>query len=311
MAKSFPTRWTRGFTLIEMIVVIVITGILAGIVAVFIRSPVESYVNASRRAELTDIADTAVRRIARDVRLALPNSLRNPQDGSTACVEFIPTRIGGRYRNALTAAGAGDMLDFTAVDGSFEMLALNGNLPATSRIVANDIVVVYNTESCDAATCTGNAYQGRNAIQVAAVTAPGATPDTTAITFVGAGAAAPFNRKQLPSASPFFRFQVIPNNEHVVSYACTGVTLAGGGTLSRFTRTLAAAWLNPASCAAMTTGATAAVLANNVSACTLRYEPPGSSTGLGNNGILAISLQITQAGENVALYHQVHVDNSP
>ena len=32
---------SRGFTLVEAIVVIVITGIIAGMVAVFIRSPVD------------------------------------------------------------------------------------------------------------------------------------------------------------------------------------------------------------------------------------------------------------------------------
>lgn len=34
-----------GFTLIEMIMVIVITGIIAGMVAVFIRSPIDGYFN--------------------------------------------------------------------------------------------------------------------------------------------------------------------------------------------------------------------------------------------------------------------------
>ena len=54
-----------GFTLIEAIMVIVITGILAGMVAVFIRAPIDAYVDSARRADLTDVADTAVRRVAR------------------------------------------------------------------------------------------------------------------------------------------------------------------------------------------------------------------------------------------------------
>ncbi len=65
-----------GFTLIEMIVVIVITGIIAGVVAVFLKAPVQGYIDSARRAELTDIADTAIRRMARDVRTAVPNSVR-------------------------------------------------------------------------------------------------------------------------------------------------------------------------------------------------------------------------------------------
>ena len=41
----------RGFTLIEAIIVIVITGILAGMVAVFIRAPIDAYVDSARRAD--------------------------------------------------------------------------------------------------------------------------------------------------------------------------------------------------------------------------------------------------------------------
>ena len=65
----------RGFTLVEMIMVIVITGIIGGMVAVFLRAPVQQYMDVSRRADMTDIADTALRRVSRDLRSALPNSV--------------------------------------------------------------------------------------------------------------------------------------------------------------------------------------------------------------------------------------------
>lgn len=292
---------SRGFTLIEAIMVIVITGILAGIVAVFIKSPVDSYIDLARRAELTDIADTAVRRIARDIHLALPNSVRNPVDGSDQCVEFMPTKIGGRYRAAPEGGtGNGDPLDFTATDGNFDMLWTNSALPAAVRLAAGDVVAVYNDGSAG-----GNAYAGTNAIEIASLAEPGGTANTTAITFVDAVTGAPFNRKQLPAESPSMRFQVIPSGEHVAGYACSG------GTLFRRSRTLSAAWAQPADCAAMASGATSATLAENLTRCSLHYEPPGSGTGLSRNGILSISLEITQAGEGVRLYHQVHVDNTP
>lgn len=66
---SAPRR-ARGVTLIEMVIVISITAIIAGAVAVFIARPVEGYADATRRAELTDIADTALRRMTRDLRTA-------------------------------------------------------------------------------------------------------------------------------------------------------------------------------------------------------------------------------------------------
>lgn len=313
MRPNAPMRPRRcaGFTLVEAIIVIAITGILAGIVAVFIKGAVDAYIDSARRAELTDVADTAVRRIARDIHLALPNSVRNPGDGlDYRCVEFIPTKIGARYRMAKGGAGT-DELDFSVEDDSFDMLWLNSALPATMQITAGDVVVVYNdgsgssdcSGSVSSGTAGGNAYCGYNAIQVASVAPVDAT--TSAVTFVGTGTAAPFNRKQLPGESPYYRFQVIPSSEHVVAYVCNA------NTLYRYSRTLSAVRSVPADCSAMASGATAAILAENVDSCSLKYEPPGSSSGLSMNGILQISLTVTQSGESVKLYHQVHVDNTP
>ena len=290
-----------GFTLLEAIVVIVITGVIAGMVAVFIRTPVEGYVDAERRAGLTDIADTAVRRMARDLRLALPNSVRPALDATGLCLEFIPTKIGARYRAVPDDTnGNGDVLDVTLVDDRFDMFWSNAALPAESRIVAGDVVVVYNDGSA-----TGNAYSGANAIQIAGVAEPGGTPNTTQLSFVGAGTSVPFNRKQLPGESPASRFQVIPAGQHVVSFSCAG------GQLLRHVRALGAAWARPANCAVMTAGAATSVLATDVSACSLVYDPPGVSTGLSRFGIVSMTLALTRAGETINLYHQVHVDNTP
>jgi len=299
MLKDKSPASVRGFTLIEAIVTIVIIGIVGAMVGMFIRNPIQQYMDVESRMAVTDVADTAVRRMARDIHLALPNSVRNPVDGSVQCIEFIPTKMGGRYRAAAAAAG-GDPLDFTAADDAFDMLWLNGNLPAASRIAVNDVVVVYND-----GIGGGDAYTGANAIQVANLAEPGGTANTTAITFVDALTAAPFNRKQLPSESPASRFQVIPAGSHVVSYRCNS------GVLTRSTRTLTAAWGQPSDCDAMALGATVAILAQNVTTCSLNYEPPGSSTGLSRFGIVSISLEMTQAGESVRLYHQIHVDNTP
>lgn len=290
-----------GFTLVEAIIAIVITGIVAGMVAVFIKSPIDAYVDTARRAELTDVADIAVRRMARDIRLALPNSVRHPVDGSDQCIEFMPTKIGGRYRAAQSSTGTGDVLDFTTTDSSFDMLWLNSTLPAADRIVADDSIVIYNDGYA------GNAYDftaaGSNLAIVSSVCEPpnagcAATPaGSTQVTLTAA--------KQFPVESPSFRFQVIPSAEHVVAYRCSG------GTLWRHARTLTAARAQPATCADVATGASAARLADNVTTCSLRYQPPGSGTGAGRHGIASIALEIAQAGESVRLYHQVHVDNTP
>lgn len=292
MMTSKHASWRqRGFTLVEAVAVIAITGIVAGMVAVFIRSPVEAYFDSERRAELTDIADTAVRRIARDVGTALPNSLRTPTADS-ACIELIPTRTGGRYRAASDGAAASDPLDFSAADTSFNMFGPQSSI-TTQQIGQNDLVAVYNLGISGA-----DAYALDNTSAVTAVPTWNATNQETNITIAA---------KQYPLASANNRFHVIPGSEQVVVYVCSGagVSAAGDGTgmLYRMAATLPRA--RTAACPAVPAGTP--VLATRVSGCSFAYAP----SSLQRNGLLSIALAVQKLGERVSLQHQVSVENTP
>ena len=65
-SSIFPVD--RGFTLVEMIISIVITGIVVSMMAIFGRNQINAYMDVGNRAELSDAADTALRRIARDLQ---------------------------------------------------------------------------------------------------------------------------------------------------------------------------------------------------------------------------------------------------
>lgn len=264
----------HGFTLIEMVMVIVILGVIGATVAVFLRQPIDAYLDTGRRAALSDLADTAVRRMARDIQRALPNSLRNP---SGQCIEFIPTRTGGRYRAQTTAAGTGDILDFSLADTSFGVFGDLGALPADQQVVAGDVVVVYNLGITGA-----DAYAGDNSAVVASVT-------------TGAESTITISAKQFPLASGGSRFHVVPGDEKIVSFVCNG---------GRLLRSANHAYAN--SCP--NTGATVAVLANNVASCNFVYN----DSDLQRNALVRMSVVLTDpSGGSVSLYHEVHVSNTP
>lgn len=278
-------RPASGFTLIEMIMVIVITGIIAGMIAVLIRAPVEGYVDSVRRAELTDAADVALRRITRDVRLALPNSLRVMSSGGVNYIEFIMTSSGGRYRDPADGSTGGDFLSFTSTtDTSFDVL---GPAPA---VAANDFIVIYNLGT---GYRPADAYQyvncgsapGCNIAQVSAVNG-----NTVTLT------ANPFASQSPPLPSPSARFQVVPGGVRAVTYACPGAT---GNLTRQWNYGFNAGQAAPS-------GGSSALLATNA-ACVIDY----ASAATGRNGLLYISLTLTSGGESVTLFQQIHVDNSP
>ncbi|MGV8893978.1 MAG: type II secretion system protein [Burkholderiaceae bacterium] len=281
------TQHQRGFTLIEAIMVITITGIIAGMVALFMRTPIQGYLDLERRTEMTDAADTAVRRIARDVHLALPNSVRTV-DASQLCLEYLPTSIGGRYRADVDNLGNGNILDFDVSDTSFDILGSLNPVPSSG-----DQLVISNFGIPGA-----DAYSGVNRATISAVAGNSITW-SPAMTF------------PLELKSPGSHFQVIPAAEQAVFYVCTnsgtGVDAAGNGNgalyrLSHYGFNATA----PTACPAIPV-ITPPVLAQNVSGCTFTYAPGVTQ----RNGLVSMGITITKAGESVTLYHEVHVSNAP
>ena len=155
---------SAGFTLVEMVMVIVITGIIAGMVAVFIRAPVDAYFNTVRRAALSEEADSALRFVARDMQAALPNSIVCTGSG----LQFASIRSGGRFREAKTGGGTGTPLVFGTATTGFDTIgtgadsttkdARGNNVSGlSSKVVVGNLSSGVPTCHSDYAAFAGNA----------------------------------------------------------------------------------------------------------------------------------------------------------
>jgi MSHA biogenesis protein MshO len=285
-------RNQRGISLIELITVISILGVIGSVASVFIRGPIDAYVDSARRAGLTDSADTAMRRITRDIRKALPNSVRikNPEgltvDGHDVdeCLEFIPTKTAGRYSS---------LLDFAVEDLSFNMLGLNSDLPDDQKIKNDDWIAIYNLGVTGA-----NAYAGDNTSKVTSMGA-----DETTINIVG---------KKFPLTSGSKRFYVIPAAENIVSYACA-FDSNDVGHLRRMVRNFNPDDPSGLYCKSdgnLPNGQTlvSTILASNVSSCKFEHD----NSDLQRNEPVRLTITFTDdSGESISLYHQVSENNWP
>lgn len=87
-------RASKGFTLIELISVIVILSIVAVMASTFVVNAQQSYHQSQSRARLVNKSRQAIERITRQLRGAVPYSLTTAQAN---CIKFLPVAGGGNY----------------------------------------------------------------------------------------------------------------------------------------------------------------------------------------------------------------------
>jgi len=291
LAKPDCCSGQHGFTLVELVVTITLTMIIAGISTFLISGQVRAYADQSRRSELVAAADSALLNIARDVRRALPNSTRVATTASTAALEMLSSVDAVRYR-ASGALGAPALeLDFTTPDGSFSTLGkfthVTHPFTSTARYLS-----VYNI-----------GISGADAYELANVM----TPAGTSITIVDG----PNAGEDVVTMSPGFKFAYgsPAKRVYLVEGPITFLCDLAEGTLRRFSGYTIAANQSARDTAAELTGAGGqnALLARNVTACTFTYAPGTAQRA----GLVTATLTVSKSGEMVRLLHQVHVENAP
>ncbi len=282
-------RGPQGFTLIELVITIAVGSVVVAFMALFIVMPMNAYSAQSRRATLVDAADSSLRFMARDLRSALPNSVRVSGSGTVTALELLATIDGARYQDGGPVSNPALVLDFTAADGAFSTTVpfTQLSLPWSS---SSAYLSIYNVGVPGA-----NAYQMSNVI----------TPAGTTIS-IAAGATA---NQNLVTLSPAFQFAYGSPGKRVylvsgpVSYLCD----TGAGTLTRYAGYTISATQPTSAATLAAAGATSALVASGVASCQFTF----SSGTAQRNALATLTLQISNSGESVQLLEEVQVVNVP
>jgi MSHA biogenesis protein MshO len=117
---------TRGFTLVEMVTVILILGILVVGVSSFIIFGTRIFVESSSVDQVLSQSRFAVERITRELRSALPNSLRVNTDSLTyQCIEFVPIETSTTYLTMPIIPAAAASTGIVILDNTASAIRVN------------------------------------------------------------------------------------------------------------------------------------------------------------------------------------------
>ena len=276
-------------TMVELVVTIAVGSIVVAFMAMFIVTPIQAYSAQTRRAELVDDTDSALRLMSRDLRSALPNSVRVTSSGTVTAIELLATLDGARYRDGGPTSNAELDLDFTAADTAFATTVpfTQLTLPWTSNTA---YLAIYNVGVPGA-----SAYETANVI----------TPAATTIS-IAAGSSA---NENLVTVNPGFKFAYGSPGKRVylvsgpVSYLCDTST----GTLKRYSGYVMGSSQSTSASGLNGAGATASLVAANVAACQFTYAPGTAQ----RNALATLTLQLTRSNETIQLLQEAQILNTP
>lgn len=274
-----------GFTLVELVIVIALTGVVAVLASTLVGQQMLGYVDMARRAALMAKADLAMQHLARDLRAAVPYSIR--VTGGTA-LEWVPVQSWGRYRK-LPDATESAALDFSRPDDQFEVLHA-GTLPT---LPSGAQLIIGNTEApgIDGINLYGDVSAG------ALVPAGSHVITPTSVTVGSSG--------NLITLVPAFQFALasLASRFYVVSggasYVCSGgaITRHSGYALQK---------TQPVNPAAAPLATSSTLLLDGVTHCQFGYTAFDATYGM-----LSVQLQLQDGDETVSLTRMINIENRP
>lgn len=141
---------TRGFTLVELVTVMVLLGIAVVGLSTLLGNMSGIYLQSAQREQLLGQSRFVLERLNRELRDAVPNSLRVSNSGSWSCLEFVPFSAVVRYRTIAIQPDTLMTMDVVNLDATFtaaagQWLLVYPTSPADIYAVSSQKIQLHNT----------------------------------------------------------------------------------------------------------------------------------------------------------------------
>ncbi len=143
-------KYTAGFTLVELVTIIVLLGIVGVGAAKFIRNASDIYIDVTERDELLANASFIAERLARELSQAIPNSVRIDGSSAVHCLEFVPINWSAIYLSIPAVGETTPQLDV------IELTDIDNNVYVPD---ANDYAILYPLQPAHVYDQTDNRRQ--------------------------------------------------------------------------------------------------------------------------------------------------------
>lgn len=272
-----------GFTLMELVLVIVLLGIVATATLNFVQFGVDTYLDSASRQNMASSGRFVTERFSRELRNAVPGSvaLRNDLIGAGDCLEFRP--VAGAFAYLPDYNGQVAPIDPNPAANSIAVMPTSGFDYDSAE--SGYVAIIYPLNSTHVYTGGGRAV----AIQTGGYNANG--DNSFSFTFTGAA--------QFAAASPAKRLYVA---HEVVTYCYMAGT--DGAQLIRFAPNRFASNASPS--------------ANNGVLMGQWFSNQGSEpafsigqSSYSGSSLVRLMLRLTERDEEVVLNHEVHLLQAP
>lgn len=123
MPSSRQRAANAGFTLLELVTVLVLLGIALVGVSTLLGNMSGIYLQSAEREKLLGESRFVLERLNRELRDAVPNSLRVNNTAGWSCLEFVPFTAVARYRNIVLAPDTSSTMDVVSMESDFNPAA--------------------------------------------------------------------------------------------------------------------------------------------------------------------------------------------